>query len=335
MRKRLLATTTLLAAVAVSSCYDPDRITAPDEIVLLTASPAAIPANGFSTSRITARITTSTTRTLTITFSTSGGQLSSTAPQSPDANGEASVFLTSEASPKAVSVTADVKEGANVLASRSVAVAFDIAPANTVLNLTTSSSQVDADGASSVTLRADANPAISPGNRSVTFKTTIGSFERDKTPEVTQVTVNTASDGVAIAQLYAARTAGTALVTATSGGFSASQTITFAIAAPDFVSLGATPLSGRALETTVIDLVATLSRAIGKVTPNTRVDFTVANDASGNSFGRFQNIGRSKEDETVAAEFVPGAAAPIGLATITARVPGTSVTASVKVDITP
>ena len=60
----------------------------------------------------------------------------------------------------------------------------------------------------------------------------------------------------------------------------------------------------------------------------------IVNDASGQSFGRFQNIERSNESETATADFVPGTTAPLGLATITASVPNTNVTAQIKVDIT-
>jgi hypothetical protein len=57
------------------------------------------------------------------------------------------------------------------------------------------------------------------------------------------------------------------------------------------------------------------------------------NDATSQAFGRFQNVTRSNAAETVTAQFVPGTTAPLGLATITARVPGTNVSAHVKVNI--
>ena len=115
----------------------------------------------------------------------------------------------------------------------------------------------------------------------------------------------------------------------------ASQTITFKPAAPDFISLSATPLQiSRASENNRTDLTAVLTRAIGMVSSNTRVDFAIANDASGESFGRFQSITRSSAAGTVTAQFVPGTAAPLGLATITALVPDRpGVLARIKVNI--
>ena len=340
MRARLLVSLALLAALAAAGCYDPNKVSAPDEVLLLTASPDAIPANGFSTSRITARVTTSTTRHLTIAFTSSGGTLSPTTAHAPDGAGEASVFLTSESVPKTVTVTADVKEGTDVLVSRSVTVTFQPATADSLLRLITSSNQIEADGVSSAFLQAELNPA--GGSRSVSFKTTDGSFAREgATPKREEPNVTAGADGIARVQLFAPVTPGSALVTATTigangaPGFSATQTITFSAAMPDFMSLSATPLSVRALETTKITLTAKLSRPIGKVSTNTLVDFTIVNDASGASFGRFQNITRSDDSETATAEFVPGATGTLGLATITARVRDTNVTAQIKVDITP
>jgi hypothetical protein len=249
------------------------------------------------------------------------------------------VFLTSDAVPKTVVVTVEARDADNkALASRSTSVTFTQASAESVLRLAVSPAQVDADGASSVQLRADVNPAT---NRKVSFKTTNGSF--DKANDTTRSLDNqeASADGVVFAQLYAPTSAGSAVVTATvagtaagASGFAASQTVTFVPALPDFIQLEATPLEHNQSETEPIMLKATLSRPLGKIAVGTRVDFSIANDASGQSFGRFQNVSRSKEgDETVGAQFVPGAAAPLGLATITARVPGTNVVATIKINI--
>lgn len=339
MRARLLVIIASLAGVAATGCYDPNRVSEPDEVLLLTASPDTIPANGFATSRITAKVTTATTRNLTITFTAAGGgTVSPTTAQTPDGAGEASAFLTSDSAPKTVTVTAEVKEGADVLASRSVTVTFTTATADSVLRLTTSSNQVPADGVSSVFLQAELNPGNA--SRTVSFKTTDGSFARDDEKKREEPSVTTGADGIARVQLFVPQTQGTALVTATSAGangtpgFSATQTITFNQAAPDFMSLSATPLSiSRLALTDVITLNAKLSRPIGKVTQETRVDFSIVSDVTGQPFGRFQNITRSNAAETASADFVPGATAPVGLATITAQVPGTNVSAQIKVDI--
>lgn len=335
MRFRALGLASCLAVAATVSCYDPNTITAPDDIFLLTATPTTIAANGFSTAEIRAHVDPRTSRAFKVFFKSVGGTLSSGAAdgRGPDSNGDATVFLTSEITPKAAVVTADVKEGETIVASRSVTVTFEAAAATSVIRLIAlPSAQLDADGASSLELRAEVNPGLAV--KTITFKTSDGSFERGKS--VTELKdVPTGADGVTRAQLYAPKSVGSALVSALAGGFSATQTITFAAAVPDYVSLEASPLEqSRAMETNVITLTAHLSRAIGTVTLGTRVDFSIVNDASGTSFGRFQLVKRSDEDEAATAQFVPGTAAPLRLATITAKVFNTNLMASLKVNIT-
>jgi hypothetical protein len=329
----------LIVAVLVccgAGCYDPNRVTAPDDVMLLTASPASIPANGFASSQITAHVSAASPSKFVITFKTSVAGLTIPNGESrrPDSNGDVVVLLTSDTSPKTVIVTAEAKDGANTVASRSVPVVFEAAEASSLVRLSASSSQVEADGVSSVIMRAEISPSFS--SRQVTFKTTNGSFARGSSLLSTDVTAG--ADGVAIAPLYVGSSLGTAVVTATVNGFSASQTVTFVAAPPDFVTLTATPLSvSKALDTNLTTLVATLSRTIGAVSGNTRVEYSIANDASGETgFGRFETQSRTAQDGqvTITTKFFPGTAAPLGLATITVRVPETSVTARVKVNIT-
>lgn len=326
----------LLVVGGITGCYNPNQVTAPDEIFSITASPQTISADGFSTSQITARVTPVHDRAVKIFFSNAGGTLSgnTTEGRAPDSNGEVIVFLRSEITPKTAVVTAEARSGTDVIASRSVSVTFGAASPDSVIRLIASPTEIVADGVASVQLRAEVNPALP--NRAVTFKTTNGTFSPTAEQPLTELKdLPTGSDGVAVAQLYGVTGVGTALVTATAGGYSATQTVTFTRALPDFMTLEASPLSIRALETSTVAINATLSRAIGKVTPNTRVDFVATNDDSGVSFGRFQNVTRSTATGEVTAQFVPGASAPLGLATITARVPDNGVTARVKIDILP
>jgi adhesin/invasin len=336
-RSRLSYAATLLAIGSLSGCYDPNKITAPDEIFSITASPQAIAANGFSTSQITAKVTPVHDKAVKVFFSSSGGTLSGTTTEgrAPDSNGDVMVFLKSEITPKTVVVTAEARSGTDVLASRSVSVTFEAALPDSVIKLTADPSQIEADGVARVRLRAEVNTALT--NRAVTFKTTNGSFSADADHPVTELKDQaTGSDGVAVAELFGVTGVGTALITATAAGYSATQTVTFTRAQPDFMSVQATPLAiSRALETNTVAISAVVSRAVGTVTPNTRVDFVAVNDDSSVSFGRFQNVTRSTATGEITAQFVPGVAAPLGLATITARVPDNGVTARVKITILP
>ena len=334
---RVVALVLLAAAVGSIGCYDPDSLTAPDDVFLMTATPSAIPADGFSVSRITVRVDPQTNRDVTFSFAKSdGGSLSIPATQTrgPDANGEISVLLTSDTTPRTVVVTADAKDGTTVLASRSVTVTFESPSAASIIRLIASSTSLEADGTSSIQLRAEVNPGLP--NRTVTFKTSNGSFEKGGNAPVRELpNVPTGADGVAVVQLYAPAEVGTAIVSASSGNFSDFETVTFTPAAPDFMTLRASPLTvSRASELNGITVTATLSRSVGVVSGNTAVDFLAVNDDTGTSFGRFEEITRSANGQ-VTARFVPGTAAPLGLATITARVPNTSVSAQVKITVTP
>jgi hypothetical protein len=430
---RLAPTVLLLAALVGVACYDPNQITAPDDIFLISASPSTIPANGFSTSRITVRVDSATNRELTFGFKSDGGTLSIPESQvrGPDANGEISVFLKSDTTPRTVLVTAEAKNGQTIVSSRSIAVTFESAAPDTVIRLSASPSRVEADGASSIQLRADTNAGLTdrtvtftatngsfqrganppdrdvevptsadgiaiiqlyaptevgaavvtaaaggfsasqtvtflplsvrlvvsssriesdgasslqlraettPGSsRAVTFRTTLGTFDPSSSSPVRELpNRQSGADGVAVAQLYATGEVGTAIVTATAGGFSDSQPVTFSPAAPDFVTLRAAPTTvSRAQETNFLTLTASLSRAVGAVSPNTRVEFTAVNDASGESFGRFEEVTRSGANGQTTAKFIAGTTAPLGLATITARVVGTDVSSQVKITVTP
>ena len=430
---RVLRLAAVVLALATAGCYDPHRVVAPDDVLAIDATPATIPANGFSVSKITVRVATTTRRDLTFSFTKSdGGTLSVPASQTlgPDGGGEISVFLTSDTTSRTVLVTVDVKDGTTVVASRSVTVRFEAPAAASVIKLTATPAQVEADGTAPIELRAQINAGVT--NRTVSFTTTNGTFSpnanppvrdlpnrptnadgvavaqlyasgqagtavvtasaggfsdsqtvvftpltlrlslsssrvdadgtssievRAETPKgatrnVTFTTTNgsfepgtttrsvpnrpTNVDGIAVAQLYAPNTIGSAIVTATSSGFSDSQTVTFAAAAPDFISLAASPLSvSRAVETNFTTLTATLSRIVGEPSLNTFVEFVVVSDVTGTAFGRFEEITRSNSDSKATARFVPGTTAPLGLATITARVPGTGVSAQVKITIAP
>lgn len=323
----------LVAGGASAACYHND-IAAPDEVLTITASPASIPADGFSTTRITATVSPSADRSLGLTFtSTAAGTITSQS-MSPDASGQVSTFLKSTTTPQNVLVTVNVNRGQTVIASRTVQVVFAPVDSSTIVKLTLSSHELEADGASSIQVRGDINPGVAA--HSVKFDTTNGSFTPGSTAR-TSGDIPTDANGTARVLLYAPTDLGTALVTVTGGTFSTSDTVSFVPANPDAISLSAGPLTIPKTETQVVTVTALLSRSPGQVTTNTSVDFSIVSDVTGQTFGRFQNVKRSGTDRQASADFVPGANAPSGLATITAtvpgKVPGTSLTASVKITI--
>ena len=320
------------AALALAvGCSSLDDVLGPDEILLLTASPDSIPADGFSTSRIVATVNPRVDRALVFAFeSTAGATIPATA-LSPDENGSATTFLKSGTTPGSVVVTVKIKRADIVEATRTVTVTLTPSPSGSVVKLFVSSPQIEADGVSSVQVRAEVNAAAP--NRNVKLETSNGSFAPGNTPTRVQDTTLSA-DGMVRALLYAPAEIGSAIVTASSNGFSASETVTFVRALPDAISLGAAPLSLQASETATSKITASVSRALGRVSPGARVDFSAVNDETGQGFGRFQAVIRTTASEQATADFVAGLGAPLGLATITARVADTTLSAQVKILIT-
>ncbi|MGB2717765.1 MAG: hypothetical protein WBC51_26510, partial [Vicinamibacterales bacterium] len=261
------ATFVVVAAVTVVGCYGRNDVTAPDDLMLLTALPTEIPADGFSTTTITAKLATRVDRELLISFTASAGTIATT-PFSPNSNGEVSTLLKSTTVPQSVLVTANVKRGDTVEASRTLTVTFQPVDTSRVIRLALSSMELEADGASSIQIRAEANPSLSP--RTVKFETTNGSFSPNTETRVLS-DVPTGADGIARSLLYAPRQIGTALVTVSAGGFSAAETVRFVRARPDAISLRATPLALPQSETQFTKVIAKLSRALGQVTQETRV----------------------------------------------------------------
>ena len=99
MRAAIISRFVFCLATAAGSvaCFDPDKVAAPDEVLTLTASPDTIPANGFSTSQITAHINPASRSTLRVSFTTSvdGLTIPNATNRGADSNGDVVVLLTS------------------------------------------------------------------------------------------------------------------------------------------------------------------------------------------------------------------------------------------------
>jgi hypothetical protein len=329
--RALAAAVSVIAAVSLAGCYDRNQLVAPDAVLSLTVSPSAIPADGFSTTRIVAQVNARSDSDLQVTFSATKGRVTSSQ-SAADSTGRVVAVLQSDTTPGMVVVSAEVKRGGTVLASRSTDVEFQVVGPGTVVRLFVSDTAVPADGASFAQVRAELNSGLT--NRAVTFETTNGSFSAQD-PSLRTLPLTAGEDGMARTLLYAPLEAGSGLVTAVAGGFSAAATVTFGPALPDAMALKVSPLALTASDTEFAAITAALSRSVGKVTVNTRVEFSAANDASGVAFGNFVNVRRSNSEQEASAEFIAGSGAPEGLATITAHVPGTALTEKVKIQIAP
>jgi len=213
--------------------------TEPPASVTVAASPASLPADETSTTRITADVRTAIPNPAgpgnkpvadgtVVNFSTSDGVFASTGTDSATGrtvNGLATVFLRASDQPGTVTVTATAAS-----VSGSTQVQFTPVAAR-ILTVTADPGAISANGTARSTITAylrenDGTPVV---DESVTFSTTLGTLSP------TQAV--TASNGRATTTLTAGREAGTAAVAASAGDLAATVHVSFTGGAPARVDL--------------------------------------------------------------------------------------------------
>lgn len=336
MKRPFLALALLLAA---GGCSDLDSPAEQDAVLQLTISPRALPADGFTSAQVVAEIDPrSQERYRDITFSTTLGSFPAgtssgarTIVAAADSDGRAVVVLRSAAQPGTATVTAEVRDGDKVKVARSVDVPFEAVAVSSVVVLELAAASVPADGATVTNATARVAAALPSEQRTVTFSTTAGTLGA---AGVTSVQVRAGTDDLAIVGLVSPRATASAVVTASVNNLTARRTVEFTHAYPDDISLavgGSFRLT--ASFSTKSTLRAELSREVGLVTRGTEVRFTAVDDSTGQEFGFWSAESPSDVNGVASAEFTPGNTSERGEATIRARIPGTSLSASVKVEI--
>jgi hypothetical protein len=331
----------LLAALvlAAGACTDLDSPAEQDSVLQVTVSPRALPADGFTSAQVVAEIDPrSQERYRDITFSTTLGSFPAgtssgarTIVAAADANGRAVVVLRSAAQPGTATVTAEVRDGESVKATRSVEVPFEAVAVSSVVVLELGATSAPADGATVTNAVARVAAALPSEQRTVTFSTTAGTLAVSGS---TTAQVRAGTDDVASVGLVSPRTTASAVVTASVNNLTARRTVEFTHAYPDDVSLavqGSFRLT--ASFSTKATLRAELSRDVGSVTRGTEVRFTAVDDSTGQTFGFWSAETASDLNGLATAEFTPGNTTERGEATIRVSVPGTSLSATVKVEI--
>jgi hypothetical protein len=329
----------VLCLSALAGCAELDQPQDPDAVLSLTATPQALPANGFATATIVAEIDQRTAeRFRDIAFKTTLGRFpagtsssATTILVTANEDGRASATLQSAASAGVATVTAEIRDGDAVKVSREITVAFDPVAASQVIVLDVGRFEAPADGATVTDLIARIDPNVPPAQRLVTFTTSLGGLG---SPNVTSAQVVANSTNEARIGLVSPRDTGTATVTASLNGLAVRGNVVFTDALPDRMSLrvvGAFRVGPTFA--TKVTLAATLFRDTGTVTRGTDVTFEAVDDSSGHAFGFFSAITPSDVSGNVGAEFTPGNTVERGVATVTARVRGSNVTSSVKIEV--
>jgi hypothetical protein len=200
-----------------------------------------------------------------------------------------------------------------------------------VLSLLLSSSEAPADGASVTNVVARIASQLIAGERTVVFSTTAGSFGA---PSTQSASVRADSNDTATAGLVSPRDPGTAVITASVNDVSARGTVTFTTALPEEATLGvAGTFKVTATFSSKVLLRLQLFRSTGTVSKGVEAVFEVQDVSTGRAFGYFSAVTPSDATGLITAEFTPGNTTERGEATIRARIPGTNVQSTVRIEI--
>jgi hypothetical protein len=337
--RRLARPAPLLLLLLAGGCTDLDATSAPDDVLRLTVTPRALPADGFSSAQVVVEVSPRTEeRFRDISLSTTLGSFpAGTSPGArslvvtADASGRAIATLRSAAQTGTATVAAEIRDGDLVKASQSVQVPFEPVAVSSVVTLQLASTSAPADGATVTTATAKVASALPSEQRTVTFATTAGSFGAVGT---STLQVRAGSDDLAIAGLVSPRSSGAATVSATVNGLVARRNVEFTHAFPDAAVLS---VSGSfrltASFASKASLRLDLTRGSGTVTRGTEVAFEAVDDSSGQAFGYFNGVTASDINGVVTADFTPGNTPERGEATLRATVVGTRVQATAKIEV--
>ena len=339
-----------IAAVPLAGCFDQSKYlptSAEFQTALeLATTPSAIPADGFSTARITASISADAAPARrTIVFeATTGTFVGSSAPgtaetrsieRTVDTSGAVSVELRSSRNVESSTVTAKVKDVAGV--SKAVVVSFTaVAPGNIIR--VSGPATAPADGATVSQIVADVAAGVPGQRRTVTFATSLGAFVADPNATVgsdgKSVTVDADGGNRAVVFLRSPKEqVGTAFITArvdSAPQVSASTQLLFTAALPETVLVTTNQPTVEATFTDSVEVKVRLLRGVGTPTQGTVVTFQAV-DFLGAVRGIFSDITQSDATGQATADFTPGTGAALGRMTITASAGGVSGTAVVEV----
>jgi hypothetical protein len=350
----MLSRVACIAAIAVvlSACgnFNDSRYlpTSPDVqgALELSVDKTTIPADGFSTATLTARISANASpANRTIKFTTTIGTFVGAAGDGKAidsvvaSDGTTSVQLRSDRTVSTATITATVK--GNDTLTKQQTVTFDAAAAADILRVSTTSAAVPADGATVTPITVEVAAGLPAGRRKVTFTASLGTFVADPAAPVqgdsARRTIDVDADGSnrAVAYLRSVKTEiGQAIITVkvdTTPAVSASTSIQFerAFATQVLVTTSAPTVSAN-FTSAGITVTVRLRRDVGTPTVGAIVRFKAV-DSLGADRSFFTSITQSDANGEVTAVFTPGTGAALGQLVITATVDGTSVSGTAKV----
>jgi hypothetical protein len=295
-----------------------------EDVFDVSISRTSIPADGFSTSVLTATLKRSgTPQQRMFKFETSAGSLIA-----PGLAPGRIVTIAADATGRAV---AELQSDKSIGSARVRVTAFDLpyefmisfgsTDPGSIITLAASPSSAPADGVTSVIVSATISASVPSGRRTVAFRTTLGL--------ITPIAIEVDGSNVARASVTSTGT-GTARIIATVDGATAETTVPFTPALPDRVFVA--PDVSELMSGGSAPVRVTLSRATGSVSPRLAVSYS-ATTSTGAAIGSFSRI-TPAENSVSTATFNVGTTAYLGPVTITAIVEG-GTTGSATLHIVP
>ncbi len=326
---RLLAAGLGLALLAAAGCkggYDRDDHRTPTDLgqqyLVLSSAGASLPADGVSQVRLVAAISPDAL-TREVIFTTTAGKLvggtgttDTERTVAADSSGRATIELRSASTLGTATVTARVKDLAQV--SQSLQIAFTAPSQDALLHFVSAPRSAPADGATASTFAVEVSPQIDKAANKVHFETTAGSFARGA--QLLEIDVPITSDNRATAILYSASEVLEARVRASVAGAAQDARILFERAQPNLLLLSLTKTTVTVQPDDTLQVTATLLRSLGAVTPGTEVTFTATRDDGRTPVGLLTSpVVITGADGKAVTTFTPGGDPYTGLAMITAE----------------
>lgn len=328
-------TIALLACAMLSAgCHDPSKYDLTEEqvssiISLEAVGPSSIPADGFTTTTLRARINPANANNRTLFITTDRGTLAKgegkltdgalTVTAGPDGSVDFDLKSAKETGVATLVVTADKQP----LISASTTISFEAANPDDTVRFIAVPASMPADGASQASVEVQLNTLIPATSRTAAFESTLGSFIP------TSKSVLADAVGVARITLKSDTTIGTARLTVTAESVVRQTVVEFVRALPMTIT-ASSPLTVPASTTGAIEVTGQLRRTPGSVSDGTAVLFEAFRTDTGAAIGSFRNI-TSSTGQQVSASFLPGSTDYRSIVELRISLPDRSISASTTV----
>ena len=318
-------------------CYDPDKYDQTPEqvasiITVEVTGPSSIPADGFTTTTLTARITPDNANNRTLLVSTDrgtlvkgGGKLAEgvlTVTAGPDG----SVAFDLKSATDTGVATVVVSANGQPLIGASTTVTFDAANPDDTVRFISVPVEMPADGASQATISVQLNTLIPASSRTAAFDSTMGTL----LPASKSVLADAA--GVGRITLQSPLTIGSSRITVTTNSVIRQTNVDFVRALPTTIMASTTPLTVAAGVNSTLEVSGQLIRTPGAVTDGTAVLYEAFRTDTSAPIGAFRNVTTSNGGR-VSGAFLPGATDYRGDVELRISLPDRSVTGSTLVRI--